>query len=192
MEVKTMAFTGPRPKNLCGWNHRAYKSLIDALVVKLKKYYDRGVKNFISGGAQGFDQCAFSAVRKMVNRYELTDVKNIVYVPYKGQEERWVKDGCFGQEEYQEMLEHADEVKILSPPPSNDDKTYIKLLYDRNTALIKDADIILALYDKDDWKESKGGTQDTMRKAYNYGKELHQAKFIIENDQVKLSEICVI
>lgn len=69
MEAKVIAFTGPRPAKLCGWKHAAYKSLIDTLVLQLRDYYKMGIKKFISGGAQGFDMCAFLAVQKMKNRY---------------------------------------------------------------------------------------------------------------------------
>lgn len=95
MESKVVAFTGPRPAKLCGWKHSAYKGLIDRLVVALKDYYKSGVKKFISGGAQGFDMCAFLAVQKMKNRYRYDDIQNVVYVPFKGQESVWVEDGCF-------------------------------------------------------------------------------------------------
>lgn len=191
METKTMAFTGPRPAKLCGWKHAAYKNLIDRLVIKLKGYYKDGIRKFISGGAQGFDQCAFAAVDKMINRFGYTDVQNVVYVPFQGQQERWVDEGCFGQREYQEMLDLATEVKILAPHPT-DSKEYSKLLFDRNIAMVKDADIIFALYDKNDWRDSFGGTQYTMRKACEYRKELHQAKFVIRDNQVKLTRICIV
>ena len=187
MESKVVAFTGPRPKKLCGWKHAAYKNLIDKMVVALKDYYKMGVKTFISGGTQGFDMCAFLAVHKMKNRYGY-DLKNVVYVPFKGQESVWVEDGCFGQIEYNQMLEDADEVKILAPGIS-EPKLFPKLLLDRNIEMVKDCDILLALYPKDDWMTTKGGTQYAMVKAYSMGKEIHQIRYEIRDDQVRFKRI---
>ena len=188
METKAIAFTGPRPKKLCGWKHASYKNLIDTLVLKLNDYYKMGVRKFISGAAQGFDMCAFLAVQKMKNRYGYDDVQNVVYVPFKGQESIWSEYGCFGQLEYRQMLEDADEVKILvSSMP--DVKLLPKLLCDRNTAMVKDCNILLALYNKDDWMDTKGGTQDAMVKAYTMGKEIHQIHYEIQDDQVRFKRI---
>lgn len=191
MESKVVAFTGPRPTKLCGWNHAAYKDFIDTLVLKLKDYYKSGVKKFISGGAQGFDMCAFLAVRKMKNRYEYNDVQNVVYVPFKGQESIWPEDSCFGQREYRQMLEDADEVKILASE-NPDQKLIPKLLCDRNTAMVKDCNILLALYNRDDWMVTRGGTQNAMRTAYVMGKEIHQIKYEIIDDQVKVKKIQIL
>ena len=187
MESKVVAFTGPRAAKLCGWKHSAYKGLVDRLVVALKDYYKMGVKTFISGGAQGFDMCAFLAVHKMKNRYGY-DLKNVVYVPFKGQESVWPEDGCFGQYEYRQMLEDADEVKILAPG-IGETKELPKLLLNRNTEMVKDCDILLALYPKDDWMNTRGGTQDAMTKAYAMGKEIHQIRYEIRDDQVRFKRI---
>lgn len=187
MEPKVVAFTGHRPRKLCGWKHAAYKKLIDTMVVELKEYYKMGVRKFITGGAQGFDMCAFLAVHKMRNRYNY-DLKNVVYVPFKGQESVWPEDGCFGQVEYRQMLEDADEVKILQPGLS-DPKLLPKYLNDRNTEMVKDCDILLALYAKDDWMETRGGTQDAMTKAYQMGKEIHQIRYEIRDDYVRFKRI---
>lgn len=191
MESKVIAFTGPRPAKLCGWKHASYKNLIDTLVLQLKKYHEKGITKFISGGAQGFDMCAFLAVHKMKNRYGYKDIQNIVYVPFKGQESIWPEDGCFGQLEYRQMLKDADEVKILAPGIS-EPKLLPKLLLNRNTEMIKDCDILLALYTKDDWMSTRGGTQDAMTKAYSMGKEIHQIRYEICDDQIKFKRIQIL
>lgn len=58
---KTICFTGRRPKDLFGYyNYDAYKEIQDVLSPILEAHYTtNGVRNFISGGAQGFDQLAF-------------------------------------------------------------------------------------------------------------------------------------
>lgn len=188
MEPKTLAFTGPRAKKLCGWKHAAYKTFVDKMVVALKDYYKIGVKRYISGGAQGFDQLAFLAVEKMRNRYKY-ELENVVYVPFKGQESIWPEDGCFGQVEYRQMIEEADEVKILTPGLP-ETRLLPKYLLNRNTEMVKDCDILLALYDKDDWlNNTGGGTQDAMRKAYTMEKQLHQIRYEIRDDQLRFKRI---
>lgn len=188
--MKVMAFTGPRPAKLCGWNHKSYEKLIRDLSMKLKSYYKKEeVRKFITGGAQGFDQCAFLAVQEMRERYNYTDIQNIVYVPFNGQKRLWSEDGCFGKEEYRDMLNAADEVNLLMSTTPIGTKEYSKALFNRNTEMVNAADIVFALYDKDDWNTAFGGTQDAMRKAKRMQKELHQARFIIENEKVKLTTI---
>ena len=70
-----------------------------------------GIKNYITGGAQGFDQLAFWAVNSLKKEY---DIQNIVYIPFQGQERLWKKTGMFGQKDYQKMLALADQVINVS------------------------------------------------------------------------------
>ena len=55
--------------------------------------------------------------------------------------------------------------------------------------MVKDCDILLALYPKDDWMNTRGGTQDAMTKAYAMGKEIHQIRYEIRDDQVRFKRI---
>lgn len=89
------------------------------------------------------------------------------------------------------MLEDADEVKILSPEVS-EPKSIPKLLFNRNNEMVKDCDILLALYAKDDWMSTRGGTQDAMTKAYSMGKEIHQIRYEIRDDQVRFKRIQIL
>lgn len=86
------------------------------------------------------------------------------------------------------MIEDADEVKILAPGLP-EPKLLPKLLLERNTAMVKDCDILLALYAKNDWMTTRGGTQDAMTKAYSMGKEIHQIRYEIRDDQVRFKRI---
>ena len=59
----TACFTGPRPKNLFGYDDdEAYKYLLAVTKEVVDLFYYYGYRYFISGGAQGFDQIAFWAV----------------------------------------------------------------------------------------------------------------------------------
>ena len=92
-ETKAMCFTGRRPKDLYGYNHDAYIPMVNAIKSCLRKHISQGYTKFISGGAQGFDQLSFWAVNAL--KREGYDIKNIVYVPFKGQEKAWKETGLF-------------------------------------------------------------------------------------------------
>lgn len=53
----TICFTGHRPKDLFGYTDKTpYISIINALKPFLSVLYENGYTDYISGGAQGFDQ----------------------------------------------------------------------------------------------------------------------------------------
>ena len=60
-----MCFTGRRPKDLFGYNHDAYIPMVEAIKRDLRGFVSNGYTEFISGGAQGFDQLAFWAVNAL-------------------------------------------------------------------------------------------------------------------------------
>ena len=104
--MNTVCFTGRRPKDLCGYNADSYKTLVSAVLVILENLYQtQGVRRFITGGAQGFDQLAFWAVHNL--RKNHPDVENILYLPFRGQESRWLAKGPFSQDEYRLMQSMA-------------------------------------------------------------------------------------
>lgn len=116
MNTKTACFTGPRPKNILGYaygyNPKSYEPFIIQLKDYLRHLYDtQNVTTFITGGAQGFDQIAFQAVELL--KAERTGIKNVVYVPFKGQERQWKETGMFSQAEYHAMIEKADTVRYI-------------------------------------------------------------------------------
>ena len=175
---KRVCFTGRRPKDLCGYERNNYITFNHQLVKFMKRLYDEGVRTFITGGAQGFDQLAFWAVDKLKTKYE--GISNIVYVPYKGQESRWAKLGPFSQDDYKQMINRADDVIYLQDKPDN----WSKALFDRNHRMVDDADLVVALYQGDDWKTSKGGTAECMRYAHTHNKQIIQINYRIEDDEL--------
>jgi len=173
---KVVCFTGRRPKDLCGYDRECYLEFNNQLVKFVKKLYDDGVRTFITGGAQGFDQLAFWAVNKLKTKYD--DITNIVYVPYKGQEKMWAKIGVFSQDDYKQMLEKADEVKYLQGYCV---ENWSKALMDRNHKMVDDSDFVVALYQGDDWASAKGGTAECMRYANRHNKQIIQLNYRIED-----------
>lgn len=167
-----IAFTGKRPQALCGYQQSLYVDFVANLTATLNLFYERGYDTFISGGAQGFDQLAFWAVHNLKKQHP--DVKNIVYVPNKTQADKWLTDGLFGQKEYKLMLSLADEVRIVNPKTGLNKRESIASLFERNHAMVDDADCVIALYPDDTWESSTGGTAETMRYAVEHSKPLYQ------------------
>lgn len=155
----TMAFTGRRPKDLCGYDAASYRQFVADLAEILYLFYDNGVRRFISGGAQGFDQLAFWAAHRLKTQKGCVDVENILYLPFKGQERRWAETGCFSQREYRQMITLADNVRIISGDNS------IRALFERNHAMVDDSGILLGLYPDDSWRTARGGTAECLRYA---------------------------
>ena len=66
-KTKTVCFTEHRPKGIIAdrpydeSNRPVYQKIVDGLTVSIERLIEQGYTNFISGGAQGFDQLAFWA-----------------------------------------------------------------------------------------------------------------------------------
>lgn len=172
--MTTVAFTGHRPKDLFGYDDRApYSALVTAIADVCRKLHaTHEVNRFISGGAQGVDQCAFWAIEHL--KEEGLDVKNIVYSPAPCQPCRWKRTGLFSQDEFAMMLDRADAVRYIG---SDDEmrENAPALLYSRNIAMIDACDILVAvtrLESIDDAESSKGGTAHAIRSAHAQDKKI--------------------
>lgn len=183
--VPSMCFTGRRPKDLCGYENSKYSVFVRELAdILYEKFYQaRGIRRYITGGAQGFDQMAFWAVARMVKLHKLTDVENIVCIPFAGQELRWAKTGLFSQAEYWQMIKAATQVVITCEDNS------ISALFVRNHVMCDATDICLALYPDSVWRDKKGGTAECMRYAEKSGTELLRLSYTIDKMGLKAAEI---
>lgn len=183
----TMSFTGRRPKDLCGYEASAYVRFVVDLTEVLYIFYLKGVRRFLSGGAQGLDQMAFWAVHRLKTVKGCTDVKNILYLPFEGQELRWAETGCFSQKEYCRMKTLADEIHIIS------DSCSPKALFIHNHAMVDGSDILLGLYPDDTWRTSGGGTAECLRYAVSCKKkrpmDIFQMKYTIQTPGLVLTDI---
>lgn len=165
----TCCFTGPRPKNLAGYDKFHYTKLVSELTDYLDKFLEAWDNNptftvkFITGGAQGFDQLAFWAVHNL--KTKRPNICNTVYVPFRGQERRWRMNGLFGQREYQLMLKLADEVVYLHDTP--DQNKVRRLLFERNHRMVDDSQHLFALCNDWEWLSKKpySGTTECMHYA---------------------------
>ena len=172
--MKTMCFTGRRPKDLLGYNRDDYLPMMEAIKECLREHIKNGYTTFISGGAQGFDQLAFWAVNAL--KREGHEIKNIVYVPFNGQERIWAKEGLFSQAQYKQMLSKADEIVIVTEGEVNDKASIVKALYERNHKMVADADAVFGLFPDMSWQEKsvKGGTAECLRYSMKQNKPIFQ------------------
>lgn len=169
----TICFTGRRPKDLFGYEKDNYLPLYNTIKTIIKDIFiPAGYTKYISGGAQGFDQLAFWAVNAL--KTEGYNIKNVVYVPFKGQELNWAKAGLFSQEEYNLMLSLADEVNILQQINRNSKVMVNQALLYRNHAMVNDSYAVFGLYPNDSWKSpvTKGGTAECLRYTLSQNKPI--------------------
>lgn len=121
---------------------------IEKLIIK----YD--VKNFICGGAIGFDTIAADAVIKMRKLYP--HIKLYLYLPCYGQSKKWSDDRKY---KYRMIMSQADEVMYVT------EGEYTKeCMKDRNLRMIRDSVFCIAfcIY-------QKSGTGMTLRNASETG-----------------------
>lgn len=170
MTVKTATFTGHRPNKIYGYaNKEKYQNLVNELKKQIENLYQIGVRNFITGGAQGFDQLVFWAAHAQKKIHP--DIKNIVYIPMEHQASKWSEAGMFGQSEHALMLKLADEIKDVAKEYGIDASTKngaIQALMTRNEAMCNDAHIIIGFYAHDTEfmsEKIKGGTASCLRYA---------------------------
>ena len=186
----TLCFTGHRPNKLVGYDKNNYQDFVNHLAIRLEDYVKNfGITNFISGGAQGFDQLAFWAVHKLKRNHPEWHIQNIVYVPFIGQEVRWKKSGLFSQAEYQLMLRHADQVHICNPTvkANADFKDIRAALLQRNQDMVNDSDRVLAMYSHQEalnHQLTPGGTASCVSYAQSINKPIDQCIYHIINNQL--------
>lgn len=187
----TLCFTGQRPKDLMPGSRQAYSmesydKFRKDLTLYLSEMYNAGYRNFISGGAQGFDQIAFWAVEDLKAIHP--DIKNIAYLPFKGQEGAWRDTGGFSKTEYRKLVEKADEVVWTSEMQGItvdlvNNRNIGLALNRRNHAMVDDADLVIALYrDPNGFDPNKtgSGTNNCMKYAHDKGVPVYQ--IVYDND----------
>ena len=145
--IDTICFTGPRPAKLYGYTKKEeYQKIVDQLKEVIRGFAKFGIKNYITGGAQGFDQLAFWAVNSLKKEY---DIQNIVYIPFQGQERLWKKTGMFGQKDYQKMLALADQVINVSETQNLDmtkEKAEIDAMLVRNEMMVDNSQMVIGFF----------------------------------------------
>lgn len=170
----TACFTGPRPADLHGYNNpNLYLPIVDMTEALLRGMVAQGVRTFISGGAQGFDQLAFWAVERVKLAMPGAGVRNVMYAPFPSQARIWSPTGTFSQAEYLLAKQRADDVMFINDdPPAGDKIAAAKRMHARNHAMAHDSDFVIALLSGRslNWAHSAGGTSECVRNARKTGK----------------------
>lgn len=149
MRDKTCFFTG----------HRAIAAadipmVRRALSCAVMDMINRGVLDFIAGGAVGFDMLAADTVAELKCEYE--GLRLILYIPCVGHDRRWKNED---KESLERLILTADEVHYIS-------ETYDhECMMRRNAAMVRDAYYCLAWYNK----SCRGGTAKTVSMAKKTG-----------------------
>lgn len=191
---KAVSFTGHRPRKFITNNQKVnvftkefYTEFSEQLYKYLEQLYNKGgYRNFITGGAQGFDQLVFWQVYNL--KYKYSSVMNKVFIPFKGQESRWKYSGLFGQEEYNKMLYNSDSV-INCCTSIKDNIT--QLMYNRNHRMVDNSELICACITEDEYKNNNitGGTFETISYAKSNNKTIDYIITKVINNKLNIINI---
>ena len=124
-KLRTCFFTGHR--RLKSERLDEIKELLAVNIEKLIIEYD--VRDFISGGALGFDTVAAEAVIKMKEKYP--HIRLLLYLPCYGQSKKW---GYKQKYRYNMLKANADEILYVTEKEYTDD-----CMLKRNLKMIKDS-----------------------------------------------------
>ena len=139
-----VAITGHRPGSLNTDQQKYMKEGLKFIADGLVDYY--GAEKFLTGLALGADTIWAELALKYGVEYD-------AYIPFEGQEDRWSKTD---KKKYQDLRSGAVIEKVFGQQFSN------RLYHARNDALIRDSDLLVAV-----WRPSvqKGGTFSTVQKS---------------------------
>lgn len=172
-KLKTVCFTGKRPKELFGYERGCYTELVDRLTQECIRLAGQGYGTFITGGAQGSDQLAFWAVDKA--KRQGCKVCSTVFRPFENQENKWAKDGLFGQKEYWLMCRRADSVITCGGRlgPLEGMGAVVRCMNARNHAMVDAADLVFGICRGDPWNGGcTGGTVECLKYAKVKGRKI--------------------
>ena len=152
--MKTVFFTGHRTKSF-------HTDDLRSLARLLRNFAKEGTIDFYAGGAKGWDMTFADMVLRMREKHvPLIKLHLVLPCPPEEQTAKWNK---YDKEEYQEILEAADSVEIVS---EHYDKNCMKK---RNERLVELGDICLCYYNE---KRIRSGTGQTVRIAEKNGREI--------------------
>ncbi len=149
---KVCSFTGHRMIN------DSHKNTLPELLDRAVEYaYKEGCRDFLSGGALGFDTLAAKAVIRF--RLCHPDARLVLVLPCVNQAERW---NARDKSAYEYLLSSADEIEYVS------DEYTEYCMRQRNFCLASRADILIAYVGRD-----RSGSAQTARMAQSMGKAVY-------------------
>ncbi len=144
-----------RSRAVCFTGHRKLKNanpeLRSELRVLLEQLYKLGYRDFINGGAIGFDMLAAQVVIELRNKYP--DMRLIMALPCPDQCHPW---NDWNYEMYQRILYLCNVKVTLSPCFTN------KCMLERNRFMVNHSSLCIAFYTH----EGRSGTAATVRYAH--------------------------
>jgi len=142
-----------RMHTVCFTGHRAIRredetalSQLDQLLALL---YDQGYRDFLCGGALGFDMIAADHVVRLRDKHP--DVRLIFCLPCADQSAKWKRADC---SRYERLLYLSDETRVLSP------RYYDGCMQARNAYMVDRSYLCVAYM-----ANLRGGTLSTVRYA---------------------------
>ncbi len=104
MKEKTCCFSGHRKLS-----YKKIETIIKKLDYEIESLIEKGVTDFISGGAIGFDQIAASLI--IAKKEQGKNICLIFALPCKNQDSKWTEKQ---KELYQNLLKKADKITYVS------------------------------------------------------------------------------
>ncbi len=142
-----------RPYTVCFTGHRMLAKAdalpLNQLDALLPLLYQRGYRDFLSGGALGFDLLAAEQVIRLRDTHP--DVRLIFCLPCADQSARWRPADC---KRYERLLYLCDEIRVLAP------QYYDGCMQARNNYMVERSNLCVAYM-----KRLGGGTLATVRYA---------------------------
>ena len=152
--MKTVFFTGHRVFNYDSEVFERFRKVLIRLI-------NEGVTDFYAGGALGWDMMSeITVINMRENHMPCIKLHLVLPCPPEEQTAKWNQ---FDKETYQNILEAADSVEIVS---EHYDKNCMKK---RNQRLVELGDICVCYYDE---KKTRSGTGQTVRFAEKQEKEI--------------------
>ena len=149
-------------KCCCFTGHRMIRTehiniILPRLEAEIRKLYSMGIRDFISGGARGFDTIAAEAVLSL--RDELPEIRLILALPCRVQTKGWNKKDIF---RYDSILSDADEVHYIS------EEYTPECMHKRNRFMVDNSAHCIFYM-----THMRGGTAYTVRYALESELEMH-------------------
>ena len=152
MEGRVCAFTGHR-----SIKNEHIRALPELLLRAINFAYNEGCRQFLTGGAVGFDTIAARAVISF--KLSHPDVRLVSVLPCVNQDEKWNESD---RQNYYYILNASDEVIYLY------DEYTDGCLKGRNLRLATDCDLLIAYVSR-----TNSGAAQTVRMAQKQNKEIY-------------------
>lgn len=162
---KTVCFTGSRPKNLRGYCREDYTNDKEIIKNYIYELYNKGFREFITGGAQGVDQLVLECLVEL--KEQLSSLIITVFLPYFSYGNQWNFGDYFSYKHLKNLLISADYVSYVNHVTYEHEIN--KALFNRNEAMVECSDLVVAIY-----KVLTNGTKHCINYARDRNREIRE------------------